>query len=357
MIDTSDFPQADKLEQVGEVAIAVSKGKFNDSDIENFIKLDSSGRQGRYYRLAAEIIGLISNAGNIAKLTPIGEEYVKLSNNSSRIDFLGRCLVETKVFNEGLKYIHKHKPDNGKLKSWFTNFYPGAESTAKRRFSTFIKYLYESNLVNKISGVYHVQKYIGGVVKEKKDNKDIYETREPNTSYNGGVVEEEKDNKDIYGRVVNEDYETKKSNAPDNISYNVDGQKRERANKIHWELVVAKSQYLSKLGFQAYENEHIDLYVKNKEIILYEMKSLNQNLTNFISQIRKAISQLYEYQYIFNLPKANLCIVTNSYIPNNYEWYLNYLTKNRNIAYEWTEDFINFNTDYESKKILKDFII
>lgn len=327
-IKTSDFPQADKLEQVGEVAIAISKGNYTDDDIESYIGLESSGRQGRYYRLAAEILGLVVNEANNAKLTPLGKEYSKLSNTSSRLDFLGRCLIETKVFNEALKYIHKYQPDDKKLKLWFRSLYPGAKSTADRRFTTFLNYIHQANLVEKSKGIFQLEKYTGGVLKVNSDVKDLKNNKVSETSptYNSS-----------------------------NISYNVDTQKIERANKIHWELVVAKSQYLHNLGFQAYENEHIDLYVKDEEVILYEMKSLNQDSVNFISQTRKAISQLYEYRYIFNLPQANLCIVTNSAIPNKNYWYLKYLTKDRHIAYEWTDDFINFNTDNESKLILGNF--
>ncbi len=330
-IETSDFPQADRLQQVGEVAIAVSKGNHTDDDIENYIGLESSGRQGRYYRLAAEILGLVTNEANNAELTPVGKEYSTLSSDSSRIDFLGRCLIETKVFNEALRYIHKYNPDDKKLKLWFRTLYPGAISTADRRFSTFISYINEANLVGKSKGIRQLEKYSGGILKIKEDIKQLK------------------------GKAKNKNGETPPSYKADNISYNINAQKMERANKIHWELIAAKSKYLHDLGFQSYENEHIDLYVKDKEIVLYEMKSLNQDSTNFISQTRKAISQLYEYRYIFNLPDANLCIVTNSTVPNKNFWYLKYLTKDRCIAYEWTDDFLSFNTDEASKYMLGSF--
>ena len=47
MVNTSDFPQTDRLEQVGLVAIAIDKGKKADDEIEDYIGLDSAGRQGR----------------------------------------------------------------------------------------------------------------------------------------------------------------------------------------------------------------------------------------------------------------------------------------------------------------------
>lgn len=324
-IKTSDFPQADRLEQVGKVALAVSKGNYTDDDIESYIGLESSGRQGRYYRLAAEILGLVVNEANNANLTDLGREYATLSEHSSRIDFLGRCLIETKVFNKALKFIHEYKPNDERLKLWFRTLYPGENSTANRRFSTFLNYLNQANLVEKSKGMHQLEKYTGGVLKIKKDDQELKNNKDNEKSPTG------------------------------NVTYNVDAQKMERANKIHWELVTAKSQYLHDLGFQAYENEHIDLYVKDKEVILYEMKSLNQDSINFIAQTRKAISQLYEYRYIFNLPQANLCIVTNSAIPEKNYWYLKYLTKDRCIAYEWTDDFENFNTDNASKAMLGNF--
>lgn len=51
------FLQADDLYKVIQVAIAVNNRFTSDSDIERFIGLNSAGRQGRYYRLAAEKLG------------------------------------------------------------------------------------------------------------------------------------------------------------------------------------------------------------------------------------------------------------------------------------------------------------
>ncbi|MCF6190923.1 MAG: hypothetical protein L3J51_10610 [Cocleimonas sp.] len=330
-IRTSDFPQADRLIQVGMVATAVSKGKHTDEEIEDFIGLGSLGRQGRYYRLAAEILGLIINESNHAILTDVGREFATLSNPSSQMEFLGRCLIETRVFHEGLKYINKYSPNDKKLKLWFRNFYPGAETTANRRFSTFLNYINEAKLVEKVKGEHKLGKYSGGTLKIN--------------SY-----------KHLHGSAMHKNIKPRLPSVVENITYNVSALKRERANKIHWELVAAKSQHLHSLGFQPYENEQIDLYVNNdKEVILYEMKSLNQESSNFIAQTRKAVSQLYEYRYIFNLPHANLCIVTNGSILDKNNWYLEYLTQDRSIAYEWTRDFVNFNTDDKSKVILGAF--
>lgn len=56
-IDTSNFLQAIIL-KVMLVPFAVHNGHHTDDAMENYIGVDSNGRQGRYYRLAAEKAGI-----------------------------------------------------------------------------------------------------------------------------------------------------------------------------------------------------------------------------------------------------------------------------------------------------------
>lgn len=334
MVTTADFPQADRLEQVGLVAIAIDKGNRADAEIEAYIGLDSAGRQGRYYRLAAEVLGLISNQHNYAVLTPLGKEYAGLKESTARIDFLARCLIETKVFREALNYIQLHKPSDHQLKVWFRTFYPGARSTADRRFITFMNYLRDAGLLKRSGVSNNLSKYSGGVVKQFK----------PST---GGIA----------GRIVKKTIATiPNAIATGSIRVDIDAQKRERANQTHWQLVAAKSAFLNDRGIQPYENEHIDLYASSDgDVILYEMKSVDPEGSNLLAQIRKAVAQLYEYRYVFEEPTAKLCIVTNTAIAKKDNWLIGYLTKDRAIAYEWTEDFKDFKCDGSSNALLKHF--
>lgn len=146
-ITTADFPQADRLLQVGAVAMAVKNGHQADTEIEDELELNSRGRQGRYYRLAAEILGLVTNHKNQAELTALGEKYARLTNRSAKVEFLARRLLVTPVFQQALAYIEKDCPSDRQLKNWFRDFYPGKRNTADRRFSTFQHYLRDSNLV------------------------------------------------------------------------------------------------------------------------------------------------------------------------------------------------------------------
>lgn len=333
MVDTSDFPQADRLEQVGKVAIAVAKGNRSDDEIEDFIGLGSAGRQGRYYRRAAEILGLITTSQNYSSLTALGKEFASISSSTARSDFLAQCLLETPVFRAALDYIFAKKPSEAQLRAWFRNFYPGESSTAGRRYSTFRNYLFECGLIKYVGHQITVSKYSGAVTKQKISSV------------------EQLRGKSVHQKAV----KPPEAWSGQTISYDIDSQKMERANQTHWNLITAKSAFLDHRGFPAFENEHIDLYThsENGDILLYEMKSIFEN--NLIAQIRKAIAQLYEYRFVFSAPNANLCIVTNAPIPKTDTWLLDYLGKDRNIAYEWTEDFENFECSVMSNTILNLF--
>jgi len=333
MVTTSDFPQADRLEQVGKVALAVANGCRADDEIEDYIGLGSAGRQGRYYRRAAEILGLISTYQNHSSLTPLGHEYSTLTSDGARTDFLAQCLLETPVFKAALDYIYKYKPSESKLKVWFRSYYPGESSTANRRFVTFRNYLYECNLVGNLNSQIVLSKFSGALTKKQSTGYELL---------TGNLVNDKPVK--ITSKITSEV-----------ISMDIDAQKMERANQIHWNLITAKSTFLDHRGWSAYENEHIDLYASSasNNILIYEMKSISE--TNLISQVRKAVAQLYEYRFVFSVPDANLCIVTNAPIPKNESWLTDYLTKDRKIAHEWSEDFENFECHEDSRAILGEF--
>jgi hypothetical protein len=332
MVQPVDFPQADRLIQVGKVALAVAQGNHADKEIETFIGLDSGGRQGRYYRSAAVVLGLISNERNHANLTPLGEEFATLKNASARMDFLAQCLVESPVFHAALLYIHKHNPNDDQLKRWFRSFFPGAEATANRRFHTFVSYLRDAGLLQTSGSTNRLRKFVGNVVKK------------PNPPTKGLTGKKRKQLPPATG-------------AKGVIRVDVDAQKRERANQIHWKLIDAKSTFLDDRQLEPLANEHIDLFANDQgDIILYEMKSVNAESGNLLAQVRKAVSQLYEYRFIYNEPAAKLCIVTNHKIAKEDDWLIDYLSKDRLIAYEWTTDFQNFECSARSRKILGDFV-
>lgn len=334
MVRTSDFPQADRLEQVGLVASAIAAGKRSDTEIEVFIGLASDSRQGRYYRRAAELLGLITTQKNYSSLTDLGVEYNSLGIIGSQKDFLARCLVETPVFQEALRYIHQHSPDDKQLRSWFRTFYPGAQSTADRRFSTFASYSRDADLLRRAEKLNELVRHQGSVVKKSVQTGDGLRGAEQ----------------------LQPPSKAPSFTSIGIIQSDIDGQKRERASQMHWRLIDAKAAFLRERELDPYSNPQIDLFTNDAgEVILYEMKSVDAQGANLLAQLRKAVAQLYEYRYIYNEPSAKLCIVTNAAVPAAERWLLNYLAADRLIAYEWTADFVNFECDPASQNLLGRF--
>lgn len=112
--------------------------------------------------------------------------------------------------------------------------------------------------------------------------------------------------------------------------------KRQRRNLIHKILVEQMDSRLRELGAEPMESSHIDLYAKipNDGSFIFEMKSGGENL---LSQIRKGLSQLYEYRfrYIDTLEQpVTLCMVLAEE-PKSISWVKEYLCIDREIALCW----------------------
>jgi hypothetical protein len=338
-LNTAEFPQADKLEQVGRTVVAVSQGKHQDVEIEKFLHLHSRGRQGRYYRKAAETLGLLENRRNNSTLTPRGAEFAATCPDpASQTEFLARCIIEAPIFKNALRYIGDERPTEEQLKKWFYNNYHGNSHTAGRRFSTFRNYILETGLVSFEGNRARLGRFREGLL--------LSTLPEPPDLPAPGI--EGSFHSNLPGMPE------AKTNGP--RDYEVDSELIEWANLAHWKLVISKSSYLrteKKAGTS--NNKHIDLFAeRGEDHIIYEMKSVDPQGTNLEAQVRKAVSQLYEYRYRYHKPNAFLCIVTNYKMPEGH-WLADYLANDRHIAYEWTEDFETFSCDACSGKLLGPF--
>lgn len=140
-LETSDFLQADDINKVFGVVEAVSAGLITDEQIENYLGLNSKSRQGRYYRLAAEKIGLIINSENNASLTTTGQFFINSSLNERAI-LAQNLIASLPVFSQVISHFRGNISINiNQLNSYFLSIYPGEASTAARRFSTFMNYI------------------------------------------------------------------------------------------------------------------------------------------------------------------------------------------------------------------------
>lgn len=131
--------------------------------------------------------------------------------------------------------------------------------------------------------------------------------------------------------------------------------KRQRRNLKHKELVEKMDSHLRRIGASPLENEHIDLYAKipNDGSFIFEMKSGGEN---YLDQIRKGLSQLYEYQYryrsIIQDSHISLCLVLTKE-PEEIPWIIHYLCHDRGIGICW----FNENDDLEYPELCSEQLI
>ncbi|MBI3651527.1 MAG: hypothetical protein HY231_10955 [Acidobacteria bacterium] len=115
--------------------------------------------------------------------------------------------------------------------------------------------------------------------------------------------------------------------------------KRQRRNLAHKVLVDLMDRWLKELGADPKETPHIDLYAKIPDdgSFLFEMKSGGENI---LEQIRKGISQLYEYRFRYREildPDLTLCLVLAKE-PTELSWITEYICCDREICLCWFND-------------------
>jgi hypothetical protein len=117
--------------------------------------------------------------------------------------------------------------------------------------------------------------------------------------------------------------------------------KLDRANKTHSLILEKLATELFKRGYIPEKSIMIDLFCRREGgSIVFEAKSVT--IKNWLSQIRKGVSQLYEYRFIYNIPGAQLCLVLSHKPPE--PWVIDYVQRDRGIHLCWcTESGEGFN--------------
>ena len=116
--------------------------------------------------------------------------------------------------------------------------------------------------------------------------------------------------------------------------------KMQRRNLVHKDLVDKMDGWLRDLGAVPKENEHIDLFaqIPDDGSFIFEMKSGGESI---LDQIRKGLSQLYEYRYRYrnNIEDEDvaLCLVLPE-SPKSIPWISEYLCEDREINLCWFDD-------------------
>lgn len=107
--------------------------------------------------------------------------------------------------------------------------------------------------------------------------------------------------------------------------------KLERANNEHKRTQKVLEDFLHENGFRLSNSKLIDLMSEiGGKVSIYEVKSINQE--NERSQVRHAVSQLFEYRFLHKMPNADLYIVFSTELFSG--WLIEYL-RNLGIGVLW----------------------
>jgi hypothetical protein len=119
---------------------------------------------------------------------------------------------------------------------------------------------------------------------------------------------------------------------------------REKANRDHGRILGRIASIIRVNNNKVFENIFIDLLaVIGAQDFIFEVKS--NNTQNALSQIRKAVAQLYEYRYRSNRSGAILCTVLQ--MKPLQDWVIDYLVKDRDIMICWMVDDFRFECPLE----------
>jgi hypothetical protein len=318
-IPSKDVIQADSLERVMAAIDAVARGARNDKDIAAAVG-DLVARQGRYYRRAAEVLGfMVRDPSRRSIVTPAGNEFANAEQPLKNALFT-RAVLENPLFRRLLPFLES-KGAEGVSRSDAERFLDevaelGATSMVERRVSSYLGWLVKLGLA-KTNGRHWVLDHLPAalpLVRYESDEEPIFPSRYDLKEY-------QQQARRVAGK-------------REAIMYFVDGAKRERASTSHETLVNLVAERLRQRGAIPRANRYVDLSARWKgDDYLFEMKSTTEH--NPHSQIRRGLSQLYEYRYIQNVKEAKLVLVIENPLPKENRWMEDYLVKDRGVMLVW----------------------
>jgi len=319
-ITSIDLPQADRLESVLQTILAVGRGMRTDIEIANSIHgIEGDHRQGRYYRRAAEMLGFVHNQSNNAILTPKGNEL--LNNPTLTNPLFIAAVLNLEVYQKLLPFMELYPEGLTKqqIKEYLQSIAdPQIGSTMiPRRISTIIAWPKTLRFLRQTDdGRLQIQNNLGG-------NIPIFEIQDddqPLLPVTGNLAEYQ-----TIGQRI--------SSANQAVAFFKDQARIERAANAHIALVNLVAQRIRERGGIPKSNQLIDLAVRLDQDYIFEMKSTNDQ--NVRSQVRKGISQLYEYRYLQNKPSAKLILVIERPLDAGQSWMLDYMENDREINLVW----------------------
>ena len=335
LIGSSDIPQADNIFDVIRTVEAVASGATSYQMIAD--RIQKVERQGRYYRKAAEIIGLITTpTPNHSILTPLGQQFIQSNPNIKNPVFI-QAVLNVRLFQRLIPFLELNVV-NGVSREEITDFISRVsdltrDSMAHRRLSSVVSWLDELNLIERRNNKFYFR------TSTVTDNIDILDF----TSIDEPILPRTNDLKEyqtVYQRIAN---------ARETITIHRSSATLDRADNAHRQLVNMVAERIRRSNHIPRNNQLIDLATRvNNSDYIFEMKSTT--IHNIRSQVRKGLSQLYEYQYLQNLPNANLVLVVENALPLSSGWMVDYLETSRNISLIWDGNNNLYGTESTRRK-------
>jgi len=315
-ISTRDIPQADTLDSVITVVEAVSQGKSSFQDIAH--ELGLTERQGRYYRRAAEILGFITRIPrrNVSTLTPLGHKLLRGNTDQKKQILTTQVLGVQGIQNVlGVLASSRGTATNTNLMHALWQTVPNTtESMAERRLVTILSWLETLDIIRKRGRWVRIHHLPSSVSTIEISDPDVPVLPKPSDFR-------------LYREVPRRRREASKI-----IKFEMDMVKLERANSIHERLRSLLAERMKRFGFLPTYNRYIDLAVSiNNQDFIIEVKSSGK----VHEQVRRGISQLYEYRYLQCLPDAKLVLFLEKPLTGRVEWLLDYLINDREINVIW----------------------
>jgi len=297
----------------------VARGARDDQDIAAAIcGLDA--RQGRYYRRAGEVLGfMVRDANHRSIVTPAGKVFANADQAMKRALFTQSVLANP-LFQRMLPFL-EGKGTAGVTRDEMETFLNavadlGATSMVERRVSSYLGWLVKLGLA-KIVGKRWVMDHLPAavpLVRYESDEEPIFPNRYDLKEY--------------------QEQAQRVASKQEAIEYYVDRAKRERAVTSHETLVSLMAERLRQRGAIPKANRYVDLSARwEGDDYLFEMKSTTED--NPHSQIRRGLSQLYEYRYIQNVKEAKLVLVIENPLPKQNRWMEDYLINDRGVLLVW----------------------
>jgi hypothetical protein len=323
---SKDIPQANVLDEAIRAVIAVSNGARTDEEIGTSI--DKGDRNGRYYRLAGEILGFLHNerGQNEATLTAKGQEFTGSPEERERL--LAGAVLNARLFQRVVPFLEAAGP-NGITRPQLDAFIrevtepAKGETTAHRRSSTIVHWLKRISMLREGNG----QLILSGTLPDGVEVMHYDAPDEPLSPTQYTLTD--------YNNIAE-----KARSAEGYLASQIDAAALERAGLAHQMLTNCVANKIRLAGAIPKQNRYIDLSATiNNNHYLFEMKSTTS--ANAHGQVRKAISQLYEYRYIQQAPDAKLVVVIENPMPEDKRWLIDYVVNDRQLLIAWDGDRTN----------------